>query len=154
MSFRARHPKAVMAAPTSLGHLEIRQESPSQSSGTPSATRKQSSSAFKAPPQPTTLIPLTATFTPPKTCFDNRLSMLPPPRYEVWANIPVPVSGLTSTACYPPEFLEAYTSVDISVTGTVTTGSSVVPAMSGFVCPANYCTQILGDDNYAACCPS
>lgn len=153
MSFQARQARAVMAVPTHLEHLEVRQASPSGSSGIASATQKQSSSAFKAPPQPTSMIALTTTFTPPKTCFENRLSMLAP-RFEVWANPPVPAADVTSSECYPSEFLGAYTAVEIPVTVSSTTASSVVPAMSGFVCPANFCTQISRDNNYVACCPS
>jgi len=152
MSFQARHARAVMATPTHLEHLEVRQASPSGSSGIASATRKQSSSAFTAPPQPTSMIALTATFTPPKTCFENRLSMLAP-RYEVWANPPVPAADVTSSECYPTEFLQRYTAMEIP--GPVsTTASSVVPAMSDFVCPANFCTRVIQDNNYVACCPS
>jgi hypothetical protein len=153
MSFQARHARAVMAAPTHLEHFEVRQASPSSSSGIASATGKQSSSVFKAPPQPTSMVALTTTFTPPQTCFENRLSMLAP-RYEVWANAPVPAVDVTSGACYPSEFLEAYTAVEVPGTKSSIIASSVVPAMSGFVCPANYCTQMTRANNYAACCPS
>jgi hypothetical protein len=76
------------------------------------------------------------------------------PRFEVWANAPVPAADVTSSGCYPPEFLEDYTAVEVPVTITSSRLSSVVPAMSAFVCPANFCTQIIRDNNYVACCPS
>jgi len=99
--------------------------------------------------QPTSVIPLTATFTPPSSCFENLLTMMPPPGYMIWANEPVPVANQTVAACYPTEFLRDYKSVS---SGDV--GSSVVPAMSPFVCPQNYCTMFAEAKNYIACCPS
>ncbi|KAF2133097.1 hypothetical protein P153DRAFT_392955 [Dothidotthia symphoricarpi CBS 119687] len=75
--------------------------------------------------------------------------MLPPPGYLIWANEPVPFPGTTVTNCYPPEFLKSYTPVSAGVTA-----SSIVPVMSPLVCPSNFCTQRVGEDNYIACCPS
>ncbi|KAF1986844.1 hypothetical protein K402DRAFT_463359 [Aulographum hederae CBS 113979] len=100
-------------------------------------------------PQPTTAIPLTTTFTPPASCIENRLSMMPPPGWMIWANEPVPAPNVTVSDCYPREFLQSYTSVSSSVAG-----SSVVPAMSPLICPIGWCTMYAGDANYAACCPS
>lgn len=99
--------------------------------------------------QPTAFLPLTTTFTPPSSCQENRLTMLPPPGYFIWANEPVPFSNQTSSACHPPEFMKGYRSIS---SGNL--GSSVVPAMSPFVCPANHCTMMTAADDYVACCPS
>lgn len=103
--------------------------------------------------QPTAVIALTSTFTPPSTCFENRLTMLPPASF-IWHNEPVPVANNTVAACFPSEFLESYTSVNTTNAGGTTIGSSVVPAMSPFVCPKNYCTVFAEARNYIACCPS
>jgi hypothetical protein len=100
-------------------------------------------------PQPTAIISLTTTFTPPSTCLENRLTMLPPPGYFIWVNEPMPAANHTSSACFPGQFLKSYQSVLSS-----TVGSSVVPAMAGLVCPSGYCTKLVAEDNYAACCPS
>ncbi|CAO2658542.1 Nn.00g062650.m01.CDS01 [Neocucurbitaria sp. VM-36] len=100
-------------------------------------------------PQPTTTLGLSTTFTPAASCAANKLTILPPPGYLIWANEPVPVPGTTVTNCYPSEFLKSYTSVS---SGDV--GSSIVPVMSPLVCPSNFCTRYLGDENYIACCPS
>lgn len=99
--------------------------------------------------QPTTTLALSTTFTPAASCASNKLTILPPPGFLIWANEPVPYENTTVTNCYPPEFLESYTSVSLGVTG-----SSIVPVMSPLVCPSNFCTQYVGDDNYIACCPS
>lgn len=99
--------------------------------------------------QPTDVIALTTAFTPPKSCFDNILTMLPPPGFQIWVNEPVPAANNTVAACYPSEYMQSYTSVVAS-----STASSVVPAMSPFVCPKNYCTMFAEEKNYIACCPS
>jgi hypothetical protein len=103
--------------------------------------------------QPTDVIALTSTFTPPSSCFDNILTMLPPASF-IWNNEPVPVANNTVAACFPSEFLESYTSVEVTNSVGSTIGSSIVPAMSPFVCPKNYCTMLAGSRNYIACCPS
>lgn len=99
--------------------------------------------------QPTEAIALTTTFTPPSSCFENALTMLPPPGYFIWANEPVPVANQTAAACYPSEFLTSYTQVPMGKDQ-----SSIVPVMSPFVCPKNYCTMFQERRNYIACCPS
>ncbi|OAL48536.1 hypothetical protein IQ07DRAFT_645326 [Pyrenochaeta sp. DS3sAY3a] len=99
--------------------------------------------------QPSTTLALSTTFTPAASCYSNKLTMLPPPYYYIWANEPVPFAGTTVTNCYPPEFLASYTSVESN-----TFGSSIVPVMSPLACPANFCTKQVGDDNYIVCCPS
>ncbi|KAI8934303.1 hypothetical protein NX059_009042 [Plenodomus lindquistii] len=99
--------------------------------------------------QPTITLALSATFTPAASCTSNKLTILPPPGYFMWANEPVPFEGRTITNCYPPEFLASYTSTTSGVFV-----SSIVPVMSPLVCPANFCTVRATDDNYIACCPS
>ncbi|KAF2709028.1 hypothetical protein K504DRAFT_468246 [Pleomassaria siparia CBS 279.74] len=142
MSFQAR--RVVVGAMDTRQHLQVR-----QATSTSTSTKGSSTKSTSLPPQPTTFVALSTTFTPPATCAENRLSMLPPPGYFIWANEPVPASGVTSSACYPSEFIKAYKSVS---SGDV--GSSIVPAMSPLVCPSNYCVQFAGDGQYMACCPS
>ncbi|KAF1993268.1 hypothetical protein P154DRAFT_82220 [Amniculicola lignicola CBS 123094] len=124
--------------------------STSQSSSTlPPTKRTTTSTTVPQIAQPAITIPLTTTFTPPASCAQNLLTMLPPPGYFIWANEPVPVANQTSTACYPSEFLRAYQTVQSG-----SFGSSVVPAMGPLVCPSNYCSMFAGNFNYVACCPS
>lgn len=99
--------------------------------------------------QPTVPIALTTTFVPPATCTVGMLTMLPPPYYLIWANEPFPVANETHKDCYPSEFMASYKSVPSK-----TVGSSIVPAMSPLVCPKAYCPVYVGNNNYAACCPS
>ncbi|KAF9740341.1 hypothetical protein PMIN06_009626 [Paraphaeosphaeria minitans] len=103
--------------------------------------------------QPTNVIALTSTFTPPSSCFENLLTMLPPSSF-IWNNEPIPAANMTVAACYPSEFLESYTSVVTTNSGGTRISSSIVPAMSPFVCPKNYCTMFAEARNYIACCPS
>ncbi|KAF2626934.1 hypothetical protein BU25DRAFT_75408 [Macroventuria anomochaeta] len=103
--------------------------------------------------QPTTTLALSTTFTPPASCaLPSQINILPPPGYLIWWNEPVPYTSMTISSCYPPEFLTSYTS--IAPTTARALGSSIVPAMSPLVCPENFCTQYVGDNNYIACCPS
>jgi hypothetical protein len=131
MDYQDRRRKRQMGA-----HLRARQTT-AQAKGT------------SIPPQPTAVVALTTTFTPPASCLENRLTMMPPPGFMIWANEPVPFANQTVAACYPPGFLQHYTSVS---SGDV--GSSIAPAMSPFVCPQNYCTMFAEAKNYIACCPS
>lgn len=125
--------------------------SPSGTSSAAAKTTKQASLPTFA--QPKEVIALTTTFTPRASCTENLLTILPSPGYQIWANEPVPFENQTSSACYPPAFLESYTSLNITYETTFKP-SSIVPAMSPFVCPQNYCTQHAGAQNYLACCPS
>ncbi|KAF3006671.1 hypothetical protein E8E13_008539 [Curvularia kusanoi] len=105
------------------------------------------------PSQPTTTLALSTTFTPPSSCaLPSQIDILPSPGYLIWWNEPVPFPGRTVSDCYPTEFLKSYTSIAPTTTGAL--GSSIVPAMSPLVCPQNFCTQYVGDNNYIACCPS
>ena len=103
--------------------------------------------------QPTDVVALTSTFSGPTSCYENILSMLPPASF-IWANEPVPVPNNTVAACYPSEFLESYTPVTITNAGGTLLSSSIVPAMSPFACPKNWCTMFAQSRNYIACCPS
>lgn len=103
--------------------------------------------------QPTAAIALSTTFTPPASCaLPSQINILPSPGFLIWWNEPVPYSSVTVSDCYPSEFLRSYTS--IAPTSARALGSSIVPAMSPLVCPENFCTQYVGDNNYVACCPT
>ncbi|KAI0118430.1 hypothetical protein GGR51DRAFT_216806 [Nemania sp. FL0031] len=102
--------------------------------------------------QPTTstpyAVPLTTTFIPPESCNEDQLTMLSPPGYFIWLNEPVPVPGTTVSDCYPPEFMEYYTTYHVNPT----TVGSRVPLMSPLVCPFGWqVVSKMGD--YQACCP-
>ncbi|KAF2268667.1 hypothetical protein CC78DRAFT_565168 [Lojkania enalia] len=128
------------------GHIIARQSGESTFSSTATLSTTVSAPSTS---QPTTVVPLTTTFTPPASCLENRLSQLPPPGFLIWANEPVPAQNMTRHDCYPSEFLRDYRSV---TSGDI--GSSVVPPMSPLVCPSHYCTLYAGSNNYVACCPS
>ncbi|KAI0532484.1 hypothetical protein GGR58DRAFT_177429 [Xylaria digitata] len=102
--------------------------------------------------QPTTstpyAVPLTTTFVPPESCNQEQLTMLSPPGYFIWLNEPVPVPGTTISNCYPPEFLEYYTTYHVNPT----TVGSLVPLMSPLVCPFGW-QVVYNKDDYQACCP-
>ncbi|KAF2108097.1 hypothetical protein BDV96DRAFT_653303 [Lophiotrema nucula] len=93
------------------------------------------------------VVPLTTTFAPPASCLENHLTYSSPD-FLIWVNEPVPATNQTSSACYPSEFLQHYTSVPSS-----SKGSSIVAAMSPLVCPSHHCTANVGASNYAVCCP-
>ncbi|KAF2127213.1 hypothetical protein P153DRAFT_358831 [Dothidotthia symphoricarpi CBS 119687] len=116
-----------------------------QDSATPTAQASSTPTAA----QPTITLALSTTFTPPAQCTANRITILPPPGYFMWANEPVPYPNTTVSDCYPSEFLRSYTSMSAGATG-----SSIVPVMSPLVCPQNFCTMFAADNNYIACCPS
>ncbi|CAI6340521.1 unnamed protein product [Periconia digitata] len=106
----------------------------------------QAQSSF---PVPTNRVDLSSAFEGPSTCSQNLLTMLPPPSYQIWINEPVPAANQTIAACYPTEFLTSYTAVMVSEKP-----SSIVPAMTNFACPKNYCTALASARNYVVCCPS
>ncbi|KAF1953598.1 hypothetical protein CC80DRAFT_537461 [Byssothecium circinans] len=112
-----------------------------------------SPAASKTYPIPTAKVALTSTFTGSSTCAQNLLTMLPPPTYQIWANEPVPVENNTVAGCYPSEYLSSYTAVMVTV-GTSPVPSSIVPAMSPFACPKDYCTAVASARNYIVCCPT
>ncbi|KAI0522292.1 hypothetical protein F5B22DRAFT_469216 [Xylaria bambusicola] len=94
-------------------------------------------------------VPLVTTFIPPESCNEAHLTMLSPPGYFIWLNEPVPVPGTTFSDCYPPEFLEYYTTYHVNPT----TVGSHVPLMSPLVCPFGW--QVVSrKGDYQACCPS
>ncbi|KAK5633920.1 hypothetical protein RRF57_009634 [Xylaria bambusicola] len=93
-------------------------------------------------------VPLVTTFIPPESCNEAHLTMLSPPGYFIWLNEPVPVPGTTFSDCYPPEFLEYYTTYHVNPT----TVGSHVPLMSPLVCPFGW--QVVSrKGDYQACCP-
>ena len=139
MAHRVRQVRDAMEP---RAHPQARQQ-PTQ---TPSGTRSS-----MLPPQPTAFVALPKTFTPPGTCSEHRLSMMLP-RFFVWANEPIISDGITASACYPSEFLKSYHSVPSTVAG-ADVGSSIAPAMSPLVCPANFCTASVSG-SYLVCCPS
>ncbi|KAH8817488.1 hypothetical protein F5884DRAFT_251091 [Xylogone sp. PMI_703] len=118
------------------------------------STSKSKSVSTPSPTQPTSWIPLTTVFTPPATCTENRLTMLSSPGFFIWDNEPIPVPTSTVNDCYPPEFLQNYTSIpSFSRGSTIIPASSIVPAMSPLICPEAWAT-VFTQDAYIACCPS
>ncbi|KAI1122826.1 hypothetical protein F5Y10DRAFT_253173 [Nemania abortiva] len=109
-----------------------------------------STTASRQPTTSTTpyAVPLTTTFIPPESCNEDQLTMLSSPGYFIWLNEPVPVSGTTVSDCYPPEFMEYYTTYHVNPT----TVGSLVPLMSPLVCPFGW--QVVSKKgDYQACCP-
>ncbi|TGJ87868.1 hypothetical protein E0Z10_g896 [Xylaria hypoxylon] len=93
-------------------------------------------------------VPLTTTFIPPESCNQAQLTMLSSPGYYIWLNEPVPVPGTTISDCYPPEFLEYYTTYHVNPTDV----GSLVPLMSPLVCPFGW-QVVANTGDYQACCP-
>ncbi|KAG0650366.1 hypothetical protein D0Z07_3389 [Hyphodiscus hymeniophilus] len=90
---------------------------------------------------------ITTTWTAPSQCAQSvgGLTMLEVDQYRVWLNAILPVPGVTSTSCYPSQFISSFL---------LQTGGVSQPAMSPLVCPAGYTTQGPFTSNYIACCPS
>ncbi|XXH04469.1 hypothetical protein Hte_010885 [Hypoxylon texense] len=57
-----------------------------------------------------TVQPLSETFTPPASCGEMRLTQLSSPGYQLWLNEPQPVTQSQFGDCYPPGFIDGYTS--------------------------------------------
>lgn len=74
--------------------------------------------------------------------------MLSSPGYFIWFNEPVPVPGTTLSDCYPPEFMEYYTTYHVNPT----TVGSLVPLMSPLTCPFGW-QVVFEKGDYQACCP-
>ncbi|PVI04843.1 hypothetical protein DM02DRAFT_611201 [Periconia macrospinosa] len=117
--------------------------------GRQATTQPAASSSAASFPTPTNRVVLSTAFEGPSTCSQNLLTMLPPPSYQIWANEPVPAANLTIAACHATEFLQSYTAVMVG-----TAPSSIVPVMTNFACPKNYCTALASARNYVVCCPS
>lgn len=136
-----------LAAPltaTATAVLELRADTASAT-----ATASATTSATASGSQVTAAAALTTTFTPPASCASDYLTMLTAVEYQIWINEPEPLPGSLLTACYPSQWVDAYSSpVDAS--------SSVVPVMSPLVCPSGWATQ--SEDSwssgYMACCAS
>ncbi|KAJ2972082.1 hypothetical protein NUW58_g9258 [Xylaria curta] len=80
----------------------------------------------------------------------DALTMLSPPGYFIWFNEPVPVPGTTKPDCYPPEFMEYYTTYHENPT----TVGSLVPLMSPLAaCPYGW-RVVFNKGDYQACCPN
>jgi hypothetical protein len=88
---------------------------------------------------------LTTTFTPTApSCTGNHLTMLANREFEIWMNMPVPVSGTTVTDCYPDQFLQSFLSAE---------GGITQAAFNPLVCPQSYSAVGPYTSNYIACCP-
>ncbi|KAK8132301.1 hypothetical protein PG999_000474 [Apiospora kogelbergensis] len=94
-----------------------------------------------------TLQALTTKFTPPPKCMESHLSMMSPPKYEIWLNEPQPVPGETHGECYPSEFMQGYKSMANS-------SSSIAPFFKPLVCPEGWHTASEWPNGYIACCNS
>ncbi|KAK7984575.1 hypothetical protein PG989_011977 [Apiospora arundinis] len=90
---------------------------------------------------------LTTTFTPPPKCRESHLSMMSPPKYEIWLNEPQPVPGPPIGECYPSEFIQGYKSMANS-------SSSIAPFFKPLVCPEGWHTAQEWPNGYIACCNS
>ncbi|KAI1359112.1 hypothetical protein F5Y08DRAFT_349960 [Xylaria arbuscula] len=118
--------------------MELGQSAALDPRANPTSTTKSTIPTTSTP----SAVPLTTTFIPPESCNQDHLTML------IWLNEPVPVPGTTFSACYPPEFLQYYTTYHINPT----TVGSWVPLMSPLVCPFGW--QVVSKKgDYQACCP-
>ncbi|KAI5860496.1 hypothetical protein GGS23DRAFT_580373 [Durotheca rogersii] len=94
-----------------------------------------------------TVKPLTTTFTPPASCAEMRLTQLSSPGYQLWLNEPQPVPSSKFGECYPPGFVEGYTSL-------FQESSSIAPLFSPLVCQSGWNTVMDRPNGYIACCAS
>ncbi|KAI1770427.1 hypothetical protein F4818DRAFT_455676 [Hypoxylon cercidicola] len=122
-----------------------------------------------------TVKPLTDTFTPPASCGEMHLTQLSSPGYQIWLNEPQPVTQSHFGDCYPPGYIDGYTSVcDISnstvslhvpqglccsmiIAGgpaVINASSSIAPMFSPLVCPESWTTARTWANGYIACCAS
>ncbi|KAK7962831.1 uncharacterized protein PG986_003656 [Apiospora aurea] len=92
-----------------------------------------------------TLQALTTTFTPPPKCQESHLSMMSPPGYQIWMNEPMPVPGPITGDCYPPEFMQGYTSIANS-------SSSIAPFFKPLICPVGWSVAEEWENGYIVCC--
>jgi hypothetical protein len=92
---------------------------------------------------------ISTTFTPPATCTQTHLTLMEYYAYQIWLNYPVPVPGITSTDCYPSQYMSSYFSAQYVTTP--------LPAPTPLVCPVGYGTILsttVSSSEYVACCPS
>lgn len=103
----------------------------------------------EATPTASNVAALTTTFTPPAKCNGDSFTMLPAPSYQIWRHEPLPIPGPIIGDCYPPEFINGYTSV-------LGLYSSIAPLLSPLVCPLGWTTQTADSwsNGYIACCDS
>jgi hypothetical protein len=94
-----------------------------------------------------TIQPLTTTFTPPASCGGKHLSQMSSPGYYIWLDEPNPVPNTIVGGCYPPEFIDGYTSI-------YNASSSVAVYFSPLVCPQGWHTATRATNGYIACCAS
>lgn len=90
---------------------------------------------------------LTTTFTAPAQCTAGSMTMLGAVADQIWLNEPEPVPGTSVTECYPPAFIDSYSSVNGSA-------SSIAPLVSPLVCPEDWVTASTYSSGYVACCAS
>ncbi|KAI0013851.1 hypothetical protein F4779DRAFT_561595 [Xylariaceae sp. FL0662B] len=94
-----------------------------------------------------TVAALTTAFTPPGSCNKMDLTQLSSPGYQIWLNEPQPVPESKFGDCYPPGFIDEYTSI-------TNASSSIAPMFSPLVCPEGWTTAMNRPNGYIACCIS
>ncbi|KAI1075326.1 hypothetical protein F5B20DRAFT_560383 [Whalleya microplaca] len=94
-----------------------------------------------------TVAALTTNFTPPSSCNEMRLTQLSSPGYQIWLNEPQPVPASKFGDCYPPGFIDGYTSI-------ANASSSIAPMFSPLICPDTWTTAMERPNGYIACCAS
>ncbi|KAI1204384.1 uncharacterized protein F4807DRAFT_447528 [Annulohypoxylon truncatum] len=125
--------------------LAVIEESTSETSATASPASTTTTPSISV--LTLTIKPLTTTFTPPSSCGEMHLTQLSSPGYQLWLNEPQPVPGSKFGDCYPPGFIEGYTSISNA-------SSSVAPLFSPLVCPEGWTTAMTWTNGYIACCAS
>ncbi|OTB20813.1 hypothetical protein K445DRAFT_313297 [Daldinia sp. EC12] len=90
---------------------------------------------------------LTTTFTPPSSCAEMHLTQLSSPGYQIWLNEPQPVPNSKFGDCYPPGYINGYTSIQNA-------SSSIAPMFSPLVCPEGWSGARTWPNGYIACCAS
>src|ERR1700761_455137 len=95
---------------------------------------------------------LTTSFTPAPSCSPGSFDQLVYRQSFIYLNYPDPVPDVTTTRCYPSEFLQSYAAQS--------TATTLLPPLAPLVCPQGWTTAIptyLTADippGYFACCPS
>ena len=94
---------------------------------------------------------LTTTFTPAASCAPGSFDQLLYRGQYIYLNYPNPVLDITTTGCYPSEFLQSY-----AVQNTI---STLLPPFAPLICPDGWTSAIIDyapeiPTGYVACCPS